>query len=56
MAAGGQDGGIFRRRLANRFMLSRGIFVPRGMFVAFVVSPLDISLYPDIQTDIHRHR
>jgi hypothetical protein len=36
MAAEGQNGGIVRRRLADRFLLSRGIFVPKGMFVAYV--------------------
>jgi hypothetical protein len=38
MADGGQNGGIFRRRLADRFILPRGIFVTKGMFVAFIVS------------------
>jgi hypothetical protein len=54
MAAGGQNGGIFRCRLADQFLLSRGLFVPKGMFVAFVVSSQYISLHPDRQTDIRR--
>jgi hypothetical protein len=49
MAAGGQNGGISRCRLADRFLFSRGIFVPKGMFVAFVVSSQYISLHPDIR-------
>jgi hypothetical protein len=47
MAAGGQNSRICRRRLADRFLLSRGILVPKGMFVAFVVSSQYISLHPD---------
>jgi hypothetical protein len=39
-------GGIFRRRLANRFLFSRGMFMPKGMFVAFVVLSQYISLHP----------
>jgi hypothetical protein len=55
MAAGGQNGGIFPRRLADRFILSRGIFVPKGMFVAFVISSRYISLHPNIkQTSGHQ--
>jgi hypothetical protein len=53
MAAYGQNGEVFRRRLADRFILSRGIFVPKGMFVAFVVLSQYISLHPYIHTDIH---
>jgi hypothetical protein len=49
MAAGGQNGGLFRHRLADRFMLSRGIFVPKGIFVALVVSSQYISLHPDVR-------
>jgi hypothetical protein len=48
MAAGGQNGGIFRRRLADLFLFSRGVFVARGMFVAFVVSSQYILLHTDI--------
>jgi hypothetical protein len=47
---GGQNGGIFRRRLADRFPLSRAIFIPKGMFVAFVVSLQYILLHTDRQT------
>jgi hypothetical protein len=32
---------------------TRGIFVPKGMFVAFVVSSQHISLHPYIHTSIH---
>jgi hypothetical protein len=53
MAASSQNGGIFWCCLADRFLLSRGIFVPKGMFVAFVVSSQYISLHPDRQT--YRH-
>jgi hypothetical protein len=38
MAVDNSNGGLFWRRLAGRILLSRGIFVPKGMFVAFVVS------------------
>jgi hypothetical protein len=49
MAAGGQVGEVFRRRLSNRFIWSRGTFVPNGKF-AFVASSQYISLQTDIQT------
>jgi hypothetical protein len=54
MAAAGQNGGIFRCHLADRFLLSRCIFVPKGMFVAFVVSSQYISLHPYRHTYIRR--
>jgi hypothetical protein len=46
MAADHQNGGMFRHRLADRFLLSRGISVPKGMLVAFVVSSQYILLHP----------
>jgi hypothetical protein len=55
-----QDGGRrpkwrnYRRHLADRFILSIGIFLPKGMFVAFVVSSQYISLQPDRHTYIRR--
>jgi hypothetical protein len=56
IAGGGQDGGIFRHFSADRFLLSRGIFEPKGMFVAFVVSSQYISLHPHRQTSRHPDR
>jgi hypothetical protein len=53
MAAGGQNDGFFRRRFADRFLLSGGIFVPKGMFVAFVVSSQIILLHTYIHPSIH---
>jgi hypothetical protein len=60
MATGSQNGGIFQHRLADRFPLSKGILVPNGMFVAFVVLPqyitihaLHTCIYPSIHTYIH---
>jgi hypothetical protein len=53
MAAGGQNGGFFRLRLADRFLLSRGIFFAKGDVAAFAVSSQYISLRTDIQTDRH---
>jgi hypothetical protein len=53
MAAGGQNGGIFQCHLADRFLLSRGIFLSRGMFVALVVSSQCISFHTNIHTDMH---
>jgi hypothetical protein len=49
---GGQNGGNFRRHLTDRFLLSRGIFAPKGMFVAFAIS----SLYISLQTSRHTYR
>jgi hypothetical protein len=56
MAADGQNGGISRRRLASRFLLSRGEFVLNEMIVAFVASSQYISLHTDIQTYRHTYR
>jgi hypothetical protein len=47
-------GGIFQHRLADRFLLSSGIFVLNGIIVALVVLSLYISLHTDRHTDIRR--
>jgi hypothetical protein len=52
MEAGGQNGEIFPRRLADRFILSGSIFVPKGMIVALEISLQYISLHTDRHTGI----
>jgi hypothetical protein len=39
-------------KMADRFLLSRDIFMPKGMFVAFVISSQYISLHTYRRTDI----
>jgi hypothetical protein len=46
MADSGQNGGIFPRCLADQFLLLRGISVPNGMFLAYVVLSQYILLHP----------
>jgi hypothetical protein len=53
MVAGGKDGGIFLCHLADRFLLSQGIFVPKEMIVAFVVPSQYILLFTYIHTLHH---
>jgi hypothetical protein len=43
----------FSTSLGRSISIVKSIFVPKGMFVAFVVSSQYISLHPDIQT--YRH-